>query len=259
MNESVEAPNTEAMSDLRCASCPAVLEVIPGVDQRGQLCADCNAKLQALVESPEPPPPAPHEPRDPGDIIPASPMPAGVMEASAEKEPELEKALEEAKAPARAPDPVLMSEEEARSILQVDIMGNGAGYIISASANGKILPYASGLQVAFMPTGISAVFGVPTAFLDGPEVPASSRRIQITTMRVAVRKMLMCTRPSSLRLKRRGDEWWGAAVSMLHNLDDIDRFDFAPAPPETPAAPPETEKETADGQSDPPTAPEPQP
>jgi hypothetical protein len=291
MNEPIEAPNTEAMSDLHCASCPAALEVTPGVDQRGQLCAACNFKLQALIDDPVPPPLPPNPPSDTSGPVPAVPLRDAVLAASAEKAPELEKALEEAKAvehanycktkatepgacscgadpsvpvveePAApvAPrvDPILMTEAEAKEIKSVDLMGNGPGYVINDHVTGRIIPYASGLQVAFMPSGVAAVFGVPTAFLDPPEVPPQQRRIQITTVRCVVAKLMMCSRPSAVRLKNKGDEWWGAATSMLHTLDDTDRFEYVTAPPEVTADVPAS-PEATDGQVDPPASPEPQ-
>lgn len=137
-----------------------------------------------------------------------------------------------------------MTGDEAKALKSVDIMGNGPGYMINDHATGRIIPFASGLQIALTPNGCAAVFGVPTEFLDPPEVPPEQRRIQVTNVRVVVAKLLLCSRPSIMRLKNKSDEWWGAAASMLHRLPDADRFEFVT---EQPADAPATGEAPAEG------------
>jgi len=220
----------------------------------------------AVVDDPSIPVVPPNPPAEVDESVPVVALEhaAAVLSASDAKTDEIQKAADELKADAppeaeRPPDPKLMSEEEAKAITMVDIIGNGPGFLVNVSESGLIIPFASGLQLVLTPQGAGAVFAVPTGFVDGPDVDPTQRRIKVTTVRACIRKMLICTRPSSIRLRNHGDEWWTAASAMLKTMPNTDTFTEAPVMFAPPPAPEETAKETADVQPDTPAETQPQP
>jgi hypothetical protein len=151
-------------------------------------------------------------------------------------------------------EPPFHTEEELKAVKAVDVLGNGSNETFYVdSFTGKQLKYV--MMGTIIPGHNSppiVIIDVAVGIKESEDKDPAKTEQQVCRLTVPVLRLLLCSKPSAVRMRNRVDDAWTKIATIVKRLPitvgyekilaSKDLVEPPQAPPETPAPAPEESK-----------------